>query len=68
MKEVGKVFLATNSSYNYRDAIMTFLLDAGEAEAAARPWRSYFDLIVVDTQKSHFFVEATVLRQSEWRC
>ncbi|XDB55258.1 hypothetical protein AB1E18_008727 [Capra hircus] len=54
--------------YLEKDAIMTFLLDAGEAEAAARPWRSYFDLIVVDTQKSHFFVEATVLRQSEWRC
>lgn len=34
-----------------------------QAEAAARPWTSYFDLIVVDTQKSHFFVEATVLRQ-----
>ena len=34
-----------------------------QAEAAARPWRSYFDLIVVDTQKPHFFVQGTVLRQ-----
>ncbi|CAN0509257.1 unnamed protein product [Rangifer tarandus platyrhynchus] len=59
----GKVFLATNSSYNYTDAILTYLLGAGEAEAAARPWRSYFDLIVVDTQKPHFFVQGTVLRQ-----
>lgn len=33
-----------------------------QAEAAARPWRSYFDLIVVDTQKPHFFTEGTVLR------
>lgn len=28
-----------------------------------RPWRSYFDLIVVDTQKPCFFAEGTVLRQ-----
>ncbi|KAB0366582.1 hypothetical protein FD754_010738 [Muntiacus muntjak] len=65
MREVGKVLLATTSSYNYTDwsAIMTYLLDAGEAEAVASPWRSYFDLIVVDTQKPHFFVEGTVLRQ-----
>ncbi|KAI4577256.1 hypothetical protein MJG53_005059 [Ovis ammon polii x Ovis aries] len=35
-----------------------------DAEAAARPWRSYFDLIVVDTWKPHFFVEATVLKQT----
>ncbi|KAB0380465.1 hypothetical protein FD755_008249 [Muntiacus reevesi] len=65
MREVGNVFLATTSSYNYTDwsAIMTYLLDAGEAEATARPWRSYFDLIVVDTQKPHFFVQGTVLRQ-----
>ncbi|KAB1256780.1 5'-nucleotidase domain-containing protein 4 [Camelus dromedarius] len=63
MKEVGKVFLATNSSYNYTDAIMTYLFGIGEAEAPARPWRSYFDLIVVDTQKPRFFAEGTVLRQ-----
>ncbi|XP_058390647.1 5'-nucleotidase domain-containing protein 4 [Diceros bicornis minor] len=63
MKEVGKVFLATNSSYNYTDAIMTYLFGVGEAEASARPWRSYFDLIVVDTHKPRFFAEGTVLRQ-----
>lgn len=28
-----------------------------------RPWRSYFDLIVVDTRKPLFFAEGTVLRQ-----
>ncbi|XP_075766739.1 cytosolic purine 5'-nucleotidase-like isoform X2 [Pelodiscus sinensis] len=49
MKEAGKVFLATNSDYNYTDA--------------QRPWRSYFDLIVVDTRKPLFFAEGTVLRQ-----
>ncbi|KAM6178282.1 LOW QUALITY PROTEIN: 5'-nucleotidase domain-containing protein 4 [Rhynchocyon petersi] len=51
MKGVGKVFLATTGSYNYTGA-----------GASARPWRSYFDLIV-DTQKPKFFVEGTVLRQ-----
>ncbi|XP_054197425.1 5'-nucleotidase domain-containing protein 4 isoform X21 [Homo sapiens] len=63
MKEVGKVFLATNSSYNYTNAIMTYLFSISEAEASGRPWRSYFDLIVVDTQKPHFFAEGLVLRQ-----
>nr|XP_060484865.1 5'-nucleotidase domain-containing protein 4-like [Panthera onca] len=63
MKEVGKVFLATNSSYNYTDAIMAYLFGISEAEGSARPWRSYFDLIVVDTQKPCFFAEGTVLRQ-----
>ncbi|KAM6180297.1 5'-nucleotidase domain-containing protein 4, partial [Erethizon dorsatum] len=57
--EAGKVFLATNSSYNYTDAIMTHLL----AASSARPWRSCFDLIVVDMQKPWFFAEGTVLRQ-----
>lgn len=28
-----------------------------------RSWRSYFDLIVVDTHKPGFFAEGTVLRQ-----
>ncbi|KAJ6658725.1 hypothetical protein lerEdw1_019885 [Lerista edwardsae] len=52
MKEVGKVFLATNSGYNYTDE-----------ESQHHPWRSYFDLIVVDTRKPLFFAEGTVLRQ-----
>ncbi|EHH22426.1 hypothetical protein EGK_05687, partial [Macaca mulatta] len=63
MKEVGKVFLATNSSYNYTDAIMTYLFSISEAEASVRPWRSYFDPIVVDTQKPRLFAEGVVLRQ-----
>ncbi|XP_029422907.1 5'-nucleotidase domain-containing protein 4 isoform X2 [Nannospalax galili] len=63
MKAVGKVFLATNSNYNYTDAIMTYLFAVGEDEASPRTWRSYFDLIVVDTQKPRFFAEGTVLRQ-----
>uniref|UniRef100_A0A2I3M4H0 5'-nucleotidase domain containing 4 n=1 Tax=Papio anubis TaxID=9555 RepID=A0A2I3M4H0_PAPAN len=53
MKEVGKVFLA----------IMTYLFSISEAEASVRPWRSYFDPIVVDTQKPRLFAEGVVLRQ-----
>lgn len=70
MKAAGKVFLATNSDYNYTDAIMTYLFGFGEADGEApppppppRPWRAYFDLIVVDTRKPLFFAEGTVLRQ-----
>ncbi|NXK94953.1 5NTC nucleotidase, partial [Formicarius rufipectus] len=72
MKEVGKVFLATNSDYTYTDAIMSYLFDFGDGDKhladpppwhPQRPWRSYFDLIVVDTRKPLFFAEGTVLRQ-----
>ncbi|KAM4883660.1 cytosolic purine 5'-nucleotidase-like isoform 4-T5 [Sylvia borin] len=66
MKEVGKVFLATNSDYTYTDAIMSYLFDFSnedKADVPQRPWRSYFDLIVVDTRKPLFFAEGTVLRQ-----
>uniref|UniRef100_A0A8C3LUN8 5'-nucleotidase domain containing 4 n=1 Tax=Chrysolophus pictus TaxID=9089 RepID=A0A8C3LUN8_CHRPC len=66
MREVGKVFLATNSDYNYTDAIMSYLFDFSDEDKTGtppRPWRSYFDLIVVDTRKPLFFAEGTVLRQ-----
>ncbi|KAG7476654.1 hypothetical protein MATL_G00085120 [Megalops atlanticus] len=66
MKEVAKVFLATNSDYNYTDAIMTYLFDfphGPKPDTPKRPWRSYFDLVVVDTRKPLFFAEGTVLRQ-----
>uniref|UniRef100_A0A674N5G9 5'-nucleotidase, cytosolic IIb n=1 Tax=Takifugu rubripes TaxID=31033 RepID=A0A674N5G9_TAKRU len=52
MKEVAKVFLATNSDYKYTDA-----------GTSHRPWQSYFDLILVDARKPLFFAEGTVLRQ-----
>uniref|UniRef100_A0A8C8GTL2 5'-nucleotidase, cytosolic II, like 1 n=1 Tax=Oncorhynchus tshawytscha TaxID=74940 RepID=A0A8C8GTL2_ONCTS len=50
IKEVAKVFLATNSDYNY-------------TEYPKKPWRTFFDLVVVDTRKPLFFAEGTVLRQ-----
>ncbi|XP_067879286.1 cytosolic purine 5'-nucleotidase-like isoform X2 [Heterodontus francisci] len=66
MKEVGKVFLATNSDYSYTDAIMKYLFDLPHGPKPGTlhcSWHSYFDLIVVDTRKPLFFGEGTVLRQ-----
>uniref|UniRef100_A0A8C6UMX9 5'-nucleotidase, cytosolic IIb n=2 Tax=Neogobius melanostomus TaxID=47308 RepID=A0A8C6UMX9_9GOBI len=66
MNEVAKVFLATNSDYKYTDKIMTYLFDfphGPKPGSAHRPWKSYFDLILVDARKPLFFGEGTVLRQ-----
>ncbi|XP_029371663.1 5'-nucleotidase, cytosolic II, like 1 [Echeneis naucrates] len=62
IKDMAKVFLATNSDYSYTEAIMTYLLER-KSGGPKRSWRSYFDLIVVDTRKPLFFGEGTVLRQ-----
>nr|XP_057914595.1 5'-nucleotidase, cytosolic II, like 1 isoform X1 [Doryrhamphus excisus] len=64
IKKVAKVFLATNSDYTYTEAIMKYLLESGtKSGGTKKPWRSFFDLIVVDTRKPLFFGEGTVLRQ-----
>ncbi|XP_066506719.1 5'-nucleotidase, cytosolic II, like 1 [Hoplias malabaricus] len=63
IKSVAKVFLATNSDYNYTEAIMKYLLDSPPGSKNPKKWRSYFDLVVVDTRKPLFFAEGTVLRQ-----
>ncbi|KAK7120339.1 hypothetical protein R3I94_020364 [Phoxinus phoxinus] len=64
IKEVAKVFLATNSDFNYTEAIMKYLLDSpAGSKSPKKPWRSYFDLVVVDTRKPMFFAGGTVLRQ-----
>ncbi|KAM4527643.1 5'-nucleotidase, cytosolic II, like 1 [Odontesthes bonariensis] len=64
IKEVAKVFLATNSDYNYTEAIMTYLLESQTNPTVPKvSWRSYFDLVVVDTKKPLFFADGTVLRQ-----
>ncbi|KAM3874310.1 5'-nucleotidase, cytosolic II, like 1 [Diretmus argenteus] len=62
IKEVSKIFLATNSDYSYTEVIMKYLLENG-SKSSRVSWRSYFDLIVVDTRKPLFFSEGTVLRQ-----
>uniref|UniRef100_A0A671TB21 Cytosolic purine 5'-nucleotidase-like n=1 Tax=Sinocyclocheilus anshuiensis TaxID=1608454 RepID=A0A671TB21_9TELE len=49
------------TDFNYTEAIMKYLLDF--PTGSKKPWRSYFDLVVVDTRKPMFFAGGTVLRQ-----
>ncbi|XP_042365086.1 5'-nucleotidase, cytosolic II, like 1 isoform X2 [Plectropomus leopardus] len=64
IKTVAKVFLATNSDYSYTEVIMKYLLESSSKSGNPKDsWRSFFDLIVVDTRKPLFFAEGTVLRQ-----
>ncbi|KAF7700827.1 5'-nucleotidase, cytosolic II, like 1 [Silurus meridionalis] len=64
IKKVAKVFLATNSDFNYTEAIMKYLLDYPPGSKHPKKcWRSFFDLVVVDTRKPLFFAGGTVLRQ-----
>lgn len=55
----AKSFLLTNSEWWYTDAVMSYIFDV----PGAKPWRSYFNYIVVDARKPSFFGEGTVLRQ-----
>jgi HAD superfamily 5'-nucleotidase-like hydrolase len=49
-----RLFLLTNSLWDYTNAVMGFLLDG---QLAGYPsWRNYFDTIIVGAQKPGFFV------------
>src|SRR5436305_9240716 len=50
-----KLFVLTNSLWDYTDAVMSFLLDARLPEYPS--WRNYFDYVVVGAQKPAFFAE-----------
>lgn len=50
-----KLFLLTNSLYDYTTAVMSYLLD-GERSAYAS-WRHYFDIVIVGGAKPAFFNE-----------
>ncbi|HLU65057.1 MAG TPA: HAD-IG family 5'-nucleotidase [Kofleriaceae bacterium] len=50
-----KLFLLTNSLYDYSNAVMSYLLD-GERKAYPS-WRNYFDAIIVGASKPAFFTE-----------
>ncbi|XP_014362641.2 cytosolic purine 5'-nucleotidase isoform X2 [Papilio machaon] len=66
----AKVFLLTNSDYNFTDKIMNYLFDFPHGVQATDPhrnWRTYFDWIVVDAKKPLFFGEGTTLRQVDTR-
>ena len=48
-----KLFLLTNSLWDYTDAVMSFLLDGMVPEYSS--WRNYFDAIVTGAGKPGFF-------------
>jgi HAD superfamily 5'-nucleotidase-like hydrolase len=50
-----KLFVLTNSLWDYTDAVMQFLLDGRLPEYPS--WRNYFDYVVVGAQKPAFFAE-----------
>jgi HAD superfamily 5'-nucleotidase-like hydrolase len=50
-----KLFLLTNSLWDYTDAVMRHLLDGVLPEYPA--WRSYFDIVITDAMKPAFFSE-----------
>ncbi|MEO5767720.1 MAG: HAD-IG family 5'-nucleotidase [Polyangia bacterium] len=56
LRSSGKrLFLLTNSAWDYTDPVMTQLLDG---QLGAYPsWRNYFDIIIVAAAKPEFFTE-----------
>lgn len=60
-----KVFIITNSDYEYTDKVMTYLFDFphGPEDTPKKPWIDYFDVVVTDAVKPLFFGEGTALRQ-----
>jgi len=50
-----RLFLLTNSAWDYTDPVMAYLLDG--ALPAYPSWRSYFDVIIVAGAKPAFFTE-----------
>jgi hypothetical protein len=52
-----KLFLATNSLYDYTDVVMRHLLGGGKDRDGAPAWLSYFDAVVTGCGKPAFFTE-----------
>lgn len=50
-----KLFVLTNSLYDYTGAVMSYLLDG--VRAAYPSWRNYFDVIIVGGAKPGFFAK-----------
>jgi len=56
LRSSGKrVFLLTNSAWDYTEAVMSYLLEG--AIAAYPEWRSYFDIVIVSARKPAFFTD-----------
>lgn len=50
-----RLFVLTNSEWDYTEAVMSFMLDNKLPEYPR--WRNYFDTIIVNAQKPRFFRE-----------
>lgn len=56
LRSVGKkLFLLTNSHWNYTNIVMTYILENQLPEYSS--WRSYFDIIIVGSSKPSFFID-----------
>jgi HAD superfamily 5'-nucleotidase-like hydrolase len=56
-----RLFLLTNSAWDYTDPVMSYLLDG--ALPAYGSWRSYFDVIIVAGAKPAFFTEKRAFQE-----
>ena len=54
-----RLFLLTNSAWDYTQRVMSYLLDGQLPEYAS--WRSYFDVVIVSAAKPAFFSETRPL-------
>src|SRR3954464_6891633 len=53
-----RLFLLTNSAWDYTSGMMSYLLDGAPSTDQSYPsWRHYFDVIVVSAGKPEFFTE-----------
>ncbi|HEY6478082.1 MAG TPA: HAD-IG family 5'-nucleotidase [Polyangia bacterium] len=53
-----RLFLLTNSAWDYTSAVMSYLLDGAPSIDQSYPsWRHYFDVIVVSAGKPEFFTD-----------
>ena len=50
-----RLFILTNSLWDYTEAVMSFVLDGRLPEYPS--WRNYFDYVIVGAQKPAFFAE-----------
>jgi HAD superfamily 5'-nucleotidase-like hydrolase len=56
LRSSGKrLFLLTNSAWDYTNPVMSYLLDG--VLGAYPSWRNYFDVVVVNAEKPRFFTE-----------
>ncbi|MGH7331016.1 MAG: HAD-IG family 5'-nucleotidase, partial [Polyangiaceae bacterium] len=58
-----KLFVLTNSRWEYTDRMMTYLL--GDAMAEYPSWKNYFDVVVVAATKPAFFQEKRPLLERD---